>query len=160
MGQGATGKPVQAFWMNDFGLSPFAAPQRGRAQPIARFVEGDLLIGAIDGVPETAMVIALSDDGALMLPMPNRGKPFWVANAGLVNWRRPSPRGARLVEVIDSGTEEIVWAAYAPDLRSAMTLRKTLTDLRPNVRVIIETPYDEELLYLDDIDGLNGERAI
>src|ERR1700720_1830318 len=101
MAQSAAGGAAPLLFPNDFGLAPFAAHQRGRAQAIARFVEGDFLIGVLDGAFETAMVIALSDDAALMLPMPSGGQPFWVTGASLENWRRPSPHGARLVEVID-----------------------------------------------------------
>jgi hypothetical protein len=158
MAQKAVGKSAPLFFSNDFGLTQFAAHQRGRAQAIDRFVEGDFLIGVLDGALETAMVIALSDVGALMLPMPNGGPPFWVANAGLANWRRPIPQGARLVEVIDSQTDEISWATYAPDLHSAITLRKALADARPDAKVIIETPYDEELNYLEGVDALDEEQ--
>ena len=149
--RGRRGGAAPSALLSDFGLGPFAAFQQGRAQAIGRFVEGDLLVGVNDGSLETAMVIAVSDDGALMLPMPNGGRPFWVLNACLEDWRRPVPRGARLVEVIDNESDEILWATYAPDLHAAMTLRAALTDVNPEVRVVIETPYDEELDYLESV---------
>jgi hypothetical protein len=141
------------------GLAPIFARYRSKLRSIEQFVEGDLLIGSVQGKLQTAMVFALIDGGALMLPMPDGGGPFWVPNAEVARWQRPLPGGARLVEVIDTVSEEIVWATYTPDLHSAIALRTALFEVRPDLTVIIETPYDEELNYLDFLEGKFPEQA-
>jgi hypothetical protein len=141
------------------GLAPIFARYRSKLRSIEQFVEGDLLIGSVHGRLQTAMVFALADGGALMLPMPDGGEPFWVPDADVAHWQRPLPAGARLVEVIDGESEEIAWATYAPDLHSAIALRTALSEIRPDLRVIIETPYEEELNYLDFLEGRSPEQT-
>jgi len=112
---------------------------------------GDLLAKADGAEPEAVVLDKAQDDGRLLLMRMPAGEVFEVPAEEVSSWTAVSQPEARWVEVYEVEDSSPFFAAYVPDIHSAIAIFRAFEAREGDFRVEIYTNDERENELLDGI---------